>query len=337
MKDRHLDCSGLSTQEKVKFIENIVVESPQFKVIMDRISECHQRSKYTTEPRCLFITGGTGYGKTTIGKHYSKKYPRTVNDEGTTMPVLRSSIPSPASIKSMASWLLKELGDPLPDRGTIGQITMRLCGLIGKCGVDLIILDEFQHMIDRDTEKVLISSADWLKQVLNETGVPMVLMGMPWATRILESNAQLKRRFGINIDLKPFGWSSPEEQKEFIRFLIVLEKALPMRQPSNLYSGDMPFRLFCASRGVICNIKKLISKATEKAFEKGMDSITIELLSVAYDEEFALENPKSVNPFTVDTASLAVPEPPRDIDPRAQKRLRGGRKATVNIPGMMRK
>lgn len=337
MKDGQPDYLSFSKQEKMRFTENIVIESPQFKVIMDKISECHQRSKYTTEPRCLFITGGTGYGKTTIGKHYSKSYPKAVNDEGTTIPVLRSSLPSPASIKSMASWLLKDLGDPLPDKGTTSQITMRLCGLIGKCGVELIILDEFQHMIDRDTENVLTSSADWLKQVLNETGVPMVLMGMPWAARILEGNDQLKRRFAAKIDLKPFGWSSLKEQKEFVRFLIVLEKALPILKPSNLYSGDMSFSLFCASRGVISNIKKLVSKAAEKAFEMGMESITMELLSLAYDEELALDNPKSVNPFKVDTATLVVPEPPRDVDPRAHKRQRGSRKAAENISSMMRK
>lgn len=331
------DYSGFSKDAKIRLTEDIIVESPQFKAVMDRIADCHKRSRLSSEPDCLFITGGTGYGKTTIGRYYSKGYPRIVNAEGTTVPVLRSSIPTPASIKSIASWLLKDLGDPLPNKGTTGQITMRLCGLIGKCGVELIILDEFQHMIDRDTENVLTSSADWLKQLLNETKVPMVLMGMPWAVRILESNEQLKRRFAAKIGLNPFGWASREEQMEFISFLIVLEKALPMPKASNLYSGDMPFRLFCASRGIICNIKKLVSRAAEKAFERGMDSITMELLALVYDDKLAFDSTMSVNPFRVDAASLLAPEPPKDIDPRAHKGLKGSRKADANISNIMRK
>jgi hypothetical protein len=106
-------------------------------------------------------------------------------------------------------------------------------------------------LIDKDTDKVLNSSADWLKHILNETGVPIVLMGMPWSVRILKVNDQLERRFSAKMELKAFGWSTPGEQKDFINFLIVLEKALPLPKPSNLYGGQMPLRLFCATRGVI--------------------------------------------------------------------------------------
>src|ERR1700690_2376306 len=159
----------MSKVEKVRLIENIVIQSPGFKNIITRINECHERSKYTSEPRCLFITGETGYGKTTIGKFYAKDYPRVVKADGTIVPVLRSTISSPATIKSMGTWLLRDLGDPMPDRGTTPSITMRLCKLIKECRVELLILDEFQHLIDKDTEKVLKSSADWLKNILNDT------------------------------------------------------------------------------------------------------------------------------------------------------------------------
>jgi len=324
-------CHELPKEEKVKRIEEIVIQSPLFKKIIEKITECHQMSKYTAEPICLLVTGETGHGKTTISKFYAKDFPRVVCNDGTTIPVLLSSIASPASVKSMASELLNDLGDPLPDSGTIPSLTRRLCKLIKECKVELIILDEFQHLIDRDTEKVLKSAADWLKTILNKTGVPIILLGMPWSIRILWANEQLKRRFSTRIDLKPFGWSSPEERKEFVTFLSILEKALQLPQSSNLYLGEMPFRLFCATRGIISRIMKLISKAAEKALEKGAHNINMDLLALAYEEELALDSTDNINPFLVDKENLKIPlkvAPSKPAGPEVGKR--GRRKSNAS-------
>ena len=305
----------MSIEEKVKHFEDTVVQSPLFTEILKRIDECRLRAKYTTEPRGIIVTGDTGYGKTTIGRFYEKDYPRAVGDDGTIIPVLLSSVPSPATIKGMGSSLLRDMGDPLWDRGTTGNITGRLCNFIKKCKVELIILDEFQDLIDKDTEKVLRSCADWLKHILNDTGVPMVLMGMPWAADILNVNSQLERRFSTRMALKAFGWSTEEQQNEFTGFLIMLEKGLLFPAPSTLYSGEMPFRLFCATRGVVSNIKNLISKAAERGFERGSGCITIDLLALAYDEELAHDGLGKINPFRVDAETLTIPPDPAPKEP----------------------
>src|ERR1700690_1719174 len=157
----------MTVEDKVEHFESTIVQSPLFTNVIKRTKECHRRAKYTTEPRGLFITGDTGYGKTTIGRFYEKDYPRISGDDGMIIPVLRSSVPSPATIKGMGSSLLKDMGDPLYDRGTTGNVTDRLCKQIKTCKVELIILDEFQDLIDKDTQKVLNSCADWLKHILN--------------------------------------------------------------------------------------------------------------------------------------------------------------------------
>ena len=331
----------MSLKDKVRRTENMVIESPQFRQIIGKIAECHERSKYTSEPRCLLIIGETGRGKTTIAKYYEKNFPRTVNHDGTIIPVLRSSVSAPATIKGMASRLLMDLGDPLPERGSIPSLTMRLCRLIKQCRVELIILDEFQHLVDEDRKKVLQSSADWLKHILNETGVPIILMGMPWSVNILRANNQLQRRFSSINELKDFGWSTAKEQQDFTNFLIVLETALPLPNPSNLFSGQMALRLFCATRGIISNVMKLISKAAEKAFAKGFESITIDLLALAYNEELALASPGSINPFFADMEILDPFQPQAPVDSGYGVGGRGGRRkkgsAKINISTVLRK
>lgn len=328
MKDEKADYSSMSVEDKVRHFENTIVESPLFKKIVKKINYCRRRAKYTTEPRGLLITGDTGYGKTTIGRYYVKDFPRIVGDDGTIIPVLLSSVPSPATIKGMASSLLQDMGDPKYESGTMVSITSRLCDLIKGCKVELIILDEFQDLIDKDTNKVLNSCADWIKHILNKTGVPIVLMGMPWAADILIHNDQLKRRYSTRVALKSFGWRTKAEQTEFINFLITLEKGLLFPTSSMLYSerNQMPYRLFCATRGVMSNLKNLISRAAEMAYERGMECITMDLLALAYDEELAHETIGNMNYFRIDAENLKIPADPVPEEPiRAGKGGKRGR------------
>jgi hypothetical protein len=243
----------------------------------------------------------------------------------------------------MGSSMLRDLGDPLWDRGTTGSITGRLCILIKECKVELIIMDEFQDLIDKDTERVFRSCADWIKHILNKTGVPMVLMGLPKSADILNGNDQLKRRFSTRLALTAFGWSTEVQQKEFTNFLILLEKSLLFPSPSKLYSGYMPFRLFCATRGVIANMKNLISKAAEMGFERGSDCITLDLLALAYDEELANDGGGEINPFRVDAGTLKLPvdsvpaEPTRGVGAGRRGRPKGSNRPKVKISTVLHK
>ena len=101
--------SELTEEERIDMVENIFIQHPQLKRIVDKIGECHQESKRSIEPQCLFITGMPGCGKTTIARHYESLYPRIVSKEGTDIPVLSSTVFAPATAKNIATGLLYSL------------------------------------------------------------------------------------------------------------------------------------------------------------------------------------------------------------------------------------
>jgi Cdc6-like AAA superfamily ATPase len=165
----------------------------------------------------LLITGESGVGKTTLCKKYVERYPRIDLTEKTKVPVLLARIPFPATPKNLVTVLLAELGDPLSDKGTTFSKTKRLFKLLKECEVELIILDEFQHFIDRDSDKVLNTISDWLKQLINESKLPIVLVGLSESIKILEANSQLRRRFAMSDELTNFDWvgnSNPENSNK---------------------------------------------------------------------------------------------------------------------------
>jgi archaellum biogenesis ATPase FlaH len=79
--------------------------------------------------------------------------------------------------------MLDSIGDPAADKGTVSSITLRLRKFLKGCEVELIILDEFQHFDDRQSKNILKIISDWLKNLLNQSKVPIILVGMPGCER----------------------------------------------------------------------------------------------------------------------------------------------------------
>lgn len=284
--------------QKLQTLNNIYVIYPRFQEILMALDYCHHFSCGKDEPECMFLGGQTGVGKTTICKTYANKYPRQVTREGTIVPILSVTIPAPATVKTVVTKMLWQLGDPAYDKGSIGNQTIRLIGLLKDCGVELIILDEFQHFIDRDSERVLKTVSDWLKTLILDTKLPIILIGLPESEQVLKlkSNSQLSRRFANRYYLRPFGWQE-DRGSEFRTFLHMLESNLPFLSGSNLASEETALRLYYASDGIIAYVMKLIRYGTYLALNQGRSPLNLDLLAKAFDQYVRADKPEKINPF----------------------------------------
>lgn len=101
--------------------------------------------------------------------------------------------------------MLQKLGDPLYNQGTEKILTARLKQYLLTTDVELLIIDELQHLIDTDTQRVIKKAADWLKQLLNDVNLPIVFGGIKEdAINIFNSNRQLDERFPCKPDFLAF-------------------------------------------------------------------------------------------------------------------------------------
>jgi GTPase SAR1 family protein len=309
MKNNSPNWSKKTLEERILKIEAIYVLSPELNNVFETIQYCHRQSRYYREPKCLLITGRPGIGKTSLAEFYIKDYPRRETEEATEVTVLYLKIEVPATPKSLVSSLLTELGDPAAERGDIGSKTRRLRTFLKTLKTELIILDEFQHFIDRDSLKVLKTISDWLKLLIDNSKVPVVLMGMPYSHIILDTrgNEQLKRRFSLRRSIEPFGWGgTSEEQKDFRNFLKLIDSELPFDKRANLAEKTMAFRFYCATNGVISYVMDLIRMAALSAIEQSLETVNLDLVADAYDESLASAYPDRENPFRCVTGGLKI-------------------------------
>jgi energy-coupling factor transporter ATP-binding protein EcfA2 len=295
----------MTLSERLYIANNIYISYPRFKEILSAINDCHHFSDLKDEPECLFLKGETGAGKTTIFKSYATDYPRRETESGSVVPLLSVTIPSPATVKSLVSKLLWELGDPAYDKGTTSNQTIRLIGLMKDCGVSLVFLDEFQHFIDRDSAKVLKTVSDWLKDLILDTKVPMVLIGLPEAETVFKFNSQLSRRFANRHNLSPFSWSD-DSGIEFRTFLHAVESQLPLMDSSNLAESEMALRFYYASDGIVGYLMKLIRYGTHLALKQSQEKLDFPVLARAFEKHVLADKPHKKNPFITDDFRLDV-------------------------------
>lgn len=300
---------AMTAAQRLKIANQIYISYPRFKEILGAIEYCHHFSCCKDEPECMFLSGSTGVGKTTIYRTYASKYPRQITPAGTNIPILAVTIPAPATVKTVVSKLLWQLGDPAYDKGSTGKQTIRLIGLMKDCGVQLLILDEFQHFIDRDSAKVLKTVSDWLKTLILDTNLPIILIGLPEAEQILQlkCHSQLSRRFANRCYLGPFVWQ-PDNGEEFRTFLHLLESQLPLESASYLSELDLARRFYYASDGVIAYVMKLIRYGTYLALQQHREQLDLGILAVAFEKYVHADKAGKVNPFLSDEFQLQEPE-----------------------------
>lgn len=278
-----------------------IVNYPAYAHAIRAVERCHKMGKAgLDEPDCLLITGVSGAGKSTIRKQYAARFPRYEDPDRTRIPVLHLQLPSQPTIKNVAERMLLEMGDPFADRSTAESKTARIITLLRECRTELIILDEFQHFVDSARGKVDYVVADWLKQIINATRIPFVLMGLPRCEQILVVNEQLRRRFNRKIIIRPFGIKTKREAEQFIGLLKTLESTVPLPKPSCLSSSNLIKPIYYATAGLIDFLIKLVGTATELAAEDGAQCLDIDYLSKAFETVILPGCSDEMNPFCED-------------------------------------
>ncbi len=296
----------MTKAQRIDMVEHLLLHHARFNTLLARIDYCARFGGEikTKNPPCLAILGNTGAGKTTLIDAWLEKAPlRTMEtDEGTIIPYLYVLVPSSPKKKGAVSAFLRALHDPNPSRGTEWDMISRVHRLIKRCKVQVIFVDEFQHLRDKDTQKVVHAIADFLKDVINQSHIPMILTGkLGEAESILMANSQLDRRVGTPLVLEPFEWdrSRPETIKELRTLMRDIDRALPL-DLSDLQNEEMAFRFFYASDGYLGWIMEIIREAAIRAIDTDCHCLNKPLLAAAYEARLAGTDvgDGKVNPFS---------------------------------------
>jgi Bacterial TniB protein len=195
-------------------IKDIYVETPTAKRVITELEMLRLYGRQNDWSECLLLAGPSRVGKTAVVRHYSQRFPERMEGRQLIRPVLLVRLNADTRLHSLISATPRAMGDPRSDHGTPGARTDHALRIMNLQQIEVLIYDEFQHLIDFDTDKIAYKAWDTVKSILN-AGKSRVMSGVTHAERVLHTNSQLigRTRTSVYIDLTD--WRDPNQRLEF--------------------------------------------------------------------------------------------------------------------------
>ena len=275
----------MKTEQLRNIVDNTLVPHSAFNRASDKLEQCFRSVTGASEPISIAIVGESRTGKSRLLEEFAARHPAERRIEGLHMPILRAKAPAQPTVKGLVEVMLRALKDPRADKGTEQARTARLMGLIAAVETIVVMIDEFQHFYDKGTHRVIYHVADWLKNLVDDTKVVLVVAGLPTCTSVIHQNEQLEGRFLAPVRMPRFNWIDDEAREEFTAILGAFTEALSEHfDIPRLDSDEMAFRCYCGTGGLMGYVTKLLRTAVWNAVDSKHRRITLRDLAVAHRE-----------------------------------------------------
>lgn len=287
---------SLSEGELRGLVNSIWIETPYCARILSRLHQLLSASQVGVQV-CSLLVGESGTGKTELIKTFQHQHPPKRTKEGVVRPLLFVEVPHHPTAISILEVLLQGLGDPRPSAGSRSQKMMRLQTLLAEQMVAMAILDDLQHMVDKNQQLVLYDASECLKEIMISSRVSILGSGLEDAAKVVMSNEQLKRRHVACMSLPRFDWEDQESQDIFLGVLQEFQRSLSMFQLPRLASGEVGLRMYLASGGLIDFVAKILREAIWNALNAKSWSIRLDDLAEARETALFDVEPLQGNPL----------------------------------------
>lgn len=268
-------------------VATTLIPHTAFQTATKRITQCCRYGGDSNEPVGIALIGESRTGKSRLLEECGATFPKVRDEEGINLPILIVSTPSKPTVKGLASEMLKAIGDPMHTSGTEISMTSRLSRLLKEIGTKMLIIDEFQHFYDKGTHQIMHHVADWLKILVDDTKVVLVVAGLPTCRQVIDQNEQLAGRFLAPLVMPRFDWSDTELREEFVAILEAFGESLSMHfDVPDMAAEEMAFRFYCATGGLMGYVTRLLRQMIWNALENNSRLIDLGKIEQAQHDCF---------------------------------------------------
>jgi Cdc6-like AAA superfamily ATPase len=249
-------------------VAQMLIQTPSLERIQCCLEEALREAGTTATPSYKHIVGLSRTGRSFALRDFEARYPAVRHQHGLRKEVIYVQTPPSGTVKGLMGSLLEVLGDPMWMSGTYSSLLSRLQTLLKAVQCRLVILDEFQHLVDKGQKRTLIGTTDWLKSLVERSSFSLVAVGLPSSSTIIFQNEQLRNRFDATISIKPYDWFDPSSRMQFRSLLHSIEVAIAPFEVPPLASEELALRLFLASSGRIGLLTRILDRAVRTATDE---------------------------------------------------------------------
>lgn len=299
---------------RLQKFKSLTIAHPSFQAGIDVIMHALTMTEIGGGPPISpMLLGESGTGKTKICDviyHMLGKPTELVTDDEiiTTKPVIYCTVPENATIKKLVQELLRSFGEVRLNQN-LAFLEHRLYALLRTSRTRLVILDEWQHLIQRGADKTRQSVCDWVK-VFGEKefkGV-ILLVGIPDSECVVDQHDQLPRRYPYRIKLRNFSLYSESDNDNFEKLVKSFSKeiitSMNFSTSPSFNSEELLIYLYAFSSGNIDALHTLLNEALSLALERNDADLLLEDIKQAADLVHSKHCITKTNPFRESTKYL---------------------------------
>jgi hypothetical protein len=274
-----------------KIVESTLIPHTAFEEATCRLEQCFDYADGASEPICIALVGESRTGKSRALEECLIRHAKVRQSDGLNIPILRVTTPPKPSVSGLAERMLRAMDDPKPCAGTESAKTMRLQTLMANTGVRMVMIDEFQHFYDKSSHKVWHYVADWLKTLVDDAKVALIVAGLPTCRAVIDQNEQLAGRFLSPVFMPRFDWRDDDQREEFTAILSAFQESIGEHFELPVLDGpEMAFRCYCSSGGLIGYLSKFLRQAVWDALDRKTKTIGLSDLLLANNKSVWAEN-----------------------------------------------
>ena len=152
------------------------------------------------------------FGPTRVGKsEMMRRLERRAEPASSLFPiknVILANIPPETSSRGIYAAILRKLGREPGKSEDTNSVKSRVFRGLEALTIDVVVLHEVNHIAELGSKLTSRAAADHLKALVDETGVTLILDGLPRFQRIIDQNEQLRDRATGTILSKPYDWQA---------------------------------------------------------------------------------------------------------------------------------
>lgn len=192
--------------------------------------------------------------------------------------------------------------------GNSSALSKRLIKLLETCETKLIVLDEFDILLAKGVEKSRQQVCEWVRTLLNETLVPIAIVGVDSCEEIINAHPQLSRRYPYRHHMTELGYSTLDPKSIYSKTMRALGNALEdiggFTECLNL-GTDHPLKaMYLATGGNMNGIRHILYDAMETALSRNDGTFTKEDLAFGADLSVIPTAICHNNPFRLSSETL---------------------------------
>ncbi|WP_210397380.1 TniB family NTP-binding protein [Motiliproteus sediminis] len=256
------------------------------------------RSQAKLNPFAVIIAGDSGLGKSAIVKAFANRHQAQDSPDQRQARIGYCELESASNVNDFTIKLLEALQIPFKYNFRLRPLRRILREGIKQMGINMLIIDESQHVIQHRTTKQQVNFVDEIKLLIGDTQIAIVLAGTPDVLEASSANDQLDRRACRPIILKQLNFADPQDQSQLYHTVAAMVDVCSPIEFPELLTDDALWRLYCASSGKKGQLAHIFAQVVADCDTDQRNYVTWEHLADAVGSAICTLPLNGENPFS---------------------------------------